>query len=323
MSKPFRFGVQSFNAQSGKEWSEKARKAEALGYSALHLADHLLGPGPALAKTNHPVQNLAAVPAMAYAAAVTNTLKIGCRVFCIDYRRPVVLVKETMTLDLLSDGRIELGLGAGWLEEEYHATGIPFDPPPRRITRLEHVIEGLRAFAGEGTVDVHNEDLEWRDFEGLPKPAHKPHPPLMIGGGSPRILRIAGREADIVSLNFNNRRGVIGPDGVKTSSASETDRKIGWVKEGAGDRFGALEIEIGAYFTFVTDTATPMVEMFAQTFGLTPDEMRVHPHALFGSVDAICEELERRRARYGISYVTVSEDAMQPFAPVVARLTGK
>ncbi len=323
MTKPFRFAVQSFNADSGKQWSEKARKAEDLGYSTLHLADHLLGPGPALAKTNHPVQNLAAVPAMAHAAAVTKQLKIGCRVFCVDYRRPVVLIKEAMTLDLLSDGRIELGLGAGWLEEEYHATGIEFDSPGDRISRLEDVIEGLRAFAREGNVDVHNDNVAWRDFEGVPKSVRKPHPPLMIGGGSPRILRVAGREADIVSLNFNNRAGVIGPDGVQTSSSEETDRKIGWVRAGAGERFDALEIEIGAYFTFVTDDAKPMVEMFAKTFGLSPEQMKAHPHALFGSVDGICDELQRRRERYGISYVTVPEDAMQPFAPVLAKLQGK
>jgi probable F420-dependent oxidoreductase len=323
MAKPFRFGVQTFNSTSGKAWTETARKVEALGFSTMHLADHLLGPGPALAKTNHPVQNLAAVPAMAHAAAVTQTLKIGCRVFCIDYRLPVVLIKEAMTLDLLSGGRLELGLGAGWLEEEYHATGIQFDPPGDRISRLEDVIEGLRAYAAEGVVNVTNDTIQWRDFEGLPKPVTRPHPPLMIGGGSPRILRIAGREADIVSLNFNNRAGVIGPDGVRSSSAAETQKKIGWIRGGAGARFADLEIEIGAYFTFVMDDAKPMVAMFAKNFGFSEAEMLTHPHALFGGVDTIVEELQRRREAFGISYVTVPEDAMAGFAPVVAKLNGK
>lgn len=323
MAQPFRFGVQSFNSASGTAWTETARKVESLGYSTLHLADHLLGPGPALAKTNHPVQNLAAVPAMAHAAAVTSTLNIGCRVFCIDYRLPIVLIKEAMTLDLLSDGRLELGLGAGWLEEEYHATGIAFDPPGKRIGRLEDVIAGLRAYAADGIVNVANDTIRWRDFEGLPKSVSRPHPPLMIGGGSPRILRIAGREADIVSLNFNNRAGVIGPDGVRSSSAAETKKKIGWIRAGAGARFDDLEIEIGAYFTFVTDDAKPMVAMFAKTFGLSEAEMLQHPHALFGSVETIADELQRRREAYGISYVTVPQDAMAAFAPVVARLRGK
>jgi probable F420-dependent oxidoreductase len=323
-SKPklFRFAVQSFNAPSASAWTETARKAESLGYSTLHLADHLLGPGPALAKTNHPVQNLAAVPAMAHAAAVTTTLKIGCRVFCIDYRLPVVLVKEAMTLDLLSDGRLELGLGAGWLEEEYHATGIAFDPPGERISRLEDVVEALRAYAAEGNVAVSNDSVEWRDFEGAPKPVSRPLPPLMIGGGSPRMLKIAGREADIVSLNFNNRKGVIGPDGVRTSSADETARKIGWIREGAGKRFNKIEIEIGAYFTFVTKKPDDTVAMFAKTFGLTQAEMLKHPHALFGGVDTIVDELQRRRETFGISYVTVPDSAMADFAPVVARLAG-
>jgi len=321
MARPFRFAVQSFNADSGKAWTERARRAEALGYSALHLADHLLGPGPAIDKTNHPVQNLAAVPAMAHAAAVTTTLHVGCRVFCIDYYDPVVLIKSAMTLDLLSDGRLELGLGAGWLQEEYAAVGIAFDEPRVRIDRLADVIEGLEAFRGEGLADVSNGTLTWRGFEGQPKPVSKP--PLMIGGGSPRILRLAGRKADVVSLNFNNRAGVIGPDGVRSSSAEETARKIGWVREGAGERFDDLELEIGAYFTFVMDDPSEPLAAMAGAFGYDEDEMRRHPHALFGSVDTVCEELERRREQFGISYVTVGDSAMEAFAPVVERLTGR
>lgn len=323
MPKPFRFGVQSFNADSATQWKERARKAEALGYSALHLADHLLGPGPALAKTNHPPQNLAAIPAMATAAAVTSTLKIGCRVFCVDYHLPLVLIKEAMTLDFLSDGRLEFGIGAGWLEEEYHATGIPFDPPAKRMDRMEHVIAGFRAFGGEGHANISNETLQWRDFEGIPKPVSRPLPPLMIGGGSQRILKIAGREADIVSLNFNNRRGVIGPDGLSTSTDSETDKKIGWIKQGAGARFDAIEIEVGAYFTFVVPDAAPVLAQFAAGFGLTPEQVAAHPHGLFGPVEQIIDTLQARRERYGISYVTVGEQAMEAFAPVVSALTGK
>jgi alkanesulfonate monooxygenase SsuD/methylene tetrahydromethanopterin reductase-like flavin-dependent oxidoreductase (luciferase family) len=169
--------------------------------------------------------------------------------------------------------------------------------------------------------DVANRTLHWRDFEGVPKPLSKP--PIMIGGGSPKVLRLAGREADIVSLNFNNRAGVIGPDGVRSSSEQETQRKLGWVREGAGERFDELEIEIGAYFTFVMDDPSPVLANFAGMFGYSEDEMRRHPHALFGSVDTICAELERRRELHSISYVTVGEDAMEPFAPVVAKLAGR
>jgi probable F420-dependent oxidoreductase len=321
VSKPFRFAVQSFNADDAEDWAAQAREAEALGYSAFHLADHLLGPGPALERANHPAQNLAAIPAMAYAAAVTSTIKIGCRVFCIDYHNPVVLVKSAMTIDKLSNGRLEFGLGAGWIKEEYAAIGLTMDAPAVRIDRLADVIAGVKAFRGDGMADVANQTLNWKDFAGDPKPVGPA--PIMIGGGSPRILRLAGKEADIVSLNFNNRSGMIGPDGVQLSSEAETQKKVGWVREGAGARFDDLEIEIGAYFTFVMDDPSPVLGQFAQMFGLAEDDMRCHPHALFGSVETICDELHRRRELHGISYITVGQDNMQSFAPVVARLNGQ
>ena len=280
-----------------------------------------MGPGPALEAANHPVQNLAAIPAMAYAAAVTNRIKIGCRVFCIDYHIPVVLIKSAMTIDFLSDGRLEFGMGAGWIKSEYEAVGIDFDEPAIRIDRLADVIEGVKAFREEKAIQLNNQTLNWDGFEGLPKPLGSA--PIMVGGGSPRVLRLAGREADIVSLNFNNRAGMIGPDGVQKSTQEETLKKIGWIKEGAGDRFADLEIEIGAYFTVVTDDAKPVVAGFAQMFGCTEEEMVHHPHTLFGSVDSICEEIERRREEYGITYFTVGEDNLEAFAPVVARMTGK
>ena len=323
MSKPFRFAIQSFNASSGEEWANKVRRAEALGYSAFHLADHIIGEGPALTRSNHPEQNLAAIPAMAYAAAVTSTIKIGCRVFCIDYYDPVVLIKSAMTIDVLSGGRLELGLGAGWLKDEYAAIGIDMDSPGTRIKRLGDVIEAVKAYASDEPIDLKNNTIQWSEFSGSPKPIQKPYPPLMIGGGAPKILGLAGREADIVSLNFNNSSGMIGPAGVNSSTADETARKIEWIKAGAGDRFDNLEIEVGAYFTFVMDDASPVLSNFAKMFGLSEDEMAAHPHALFGSVDQIVDELIRRRETYGISYITVGEDAMEPFAAVVAKLNGK
>jgi probable F420-dependent oxidoreductase len=320
MSRAFRFAVQSFSAPSGKEWRERARHAEALGYSALHLADHVLGPGPAIAKTNHPVQSLAAVPAMMSAAEATRTLKVGCRVFCIDYQHPAVLAKQAATIDLLSDGRLELGLGAGWLRAEYEALGIRFDPAPVRIARLAETVRAVRAlFAGE-QVALTGEHVKLAGFAGAPA---RPLPSLMIGGGGRRVLSLAAREAGIVSLNFNNRSGVIGADGVKSSTADATAEKIGWIKSAAGARFAELELEIGAYFTFVQPGAETIAAGMGQSLGLTRDEMLRHPHGLFGSVDAVCEELERRREVYGISYVTVGDQALEAFAPVVARLSGR
>lgn len=319
---PFRFGVQAFSAGSAKEWTELARRVEALGYSTLHLADHYFGNGPVEATTHHPVQMLAATPAMAHAAAVTSTLRIGCRVFCVDYHVPAVLAKEAATLDVLSDGRLELGLGAGWIRDEYDAMGVPFDRAGVRIDRLEEFIGLVKAHFGPDQIDARGTHIQVYNYSGQPKPVQQPRPPIMIGGGAQRVLTLAGREADIVSLNFNNSSGMIGPDGVGSSTAAETDRKIGWIRDGAGDRFNEIEIEIGGYFTTVTDNGEAVASAMAAAFGLSVEEMRAHPNALIGSVDEICEQLQARRERYGISYVTVNGASADDFAPVVARLTG-
>ena len=320
---PFRFAVQSFSAPSAREWCERARRAEALGYTALHLADHILGPGPAIERAQHPIQELAAVPAMAAAAAATTSLRIGCRVFCNDYRHPAILAKEAATLDLLSEGRLELGLGAGWLRGEYEALGIPFDDAKLRIDRLEETVALLKLLMAPGQVDYRGRFWRVEGFEGAPQPVQKPHPPLMIGGGSKRVLQLAAREANVVSLNFNNRAGVLGPDGVKSGTAEATARKLEWIREAAGARDDTLELEIGAYFTFVTDQGAATAQGMGKAFGLDAEQMRRHPHALIGSADEICEELERRREESGISYVTLGDNVLEAFAPVVARLSGK
>ena len=321
--RPFRFAIQAFNAPSAAAWRETAQRAEALGYSALHLADHFLGPGEAIAGTNHPIQELAAVPAMAVAAEATETLRIGCRVFCVDYRQPAMLAKEAATLDFFSDGRLELGLGAGWLQAEYEAAGIPFDRPGVRIERLAETVGAIKALMAEGSVEIAGEHVAMSGFEGVPAPVQRPHPPIMIGGGRRRILSLAAREADIVSLNFDNGEGVIGPRGVQSGTAAATAVKIGWIREAAGSRWDQIELEIGAYFTVVTDEAETVAAEMAGAFGLTPEEMRAHPHALIGSIDEICGELELRRERYQISYVTVPGEQADAFAPVVERLTGR
>jgi len=324
MTHPFRFGWQAYNATSASDWRDKARRAEALGYSSFMLADHYIGPGPALSATNHPVQSIAAVPAIAVAAEATSTIKVGARVMCIDYRNPAVLVKEMATLDFFSEGRLELGLGAGWLQGEYEAMGVAWDAAGARVSRLADVVQMAKLLMADGEVDFVGRDgtgVRAVGFEGLPKPVQRPHPPIMIGGGSKRVLSLAGREAQIVSFNFDNSSGKIGP-GVPTSDAEATDQKVAWVREAAGERFDELELEIGAYFTFVTDQGQATAEAMAPRMGLTVEQMTSHPHALIGSVDAICDELQRRRERYGISYITVGDTVADAFAPVVARLSG-
>lgn len=320
--RPFRFAVQSFAPASAQEWRDQARRAEALGFSAFHLADHVIGPGPKLAATRHPVQTVAAIPAMAVAAEATSTIRVGCRVLCVDYRQPVMLAKELATLDFFSGGRLEMGLGAGWLANEYDAMGVPFDRPGVRLDRLSEVIALLRACFGEGEVNLEGQHVRATGFEAVPKPVQRPMPPLMIGGGSPRVLGIAGREADIVSLNFDNSSGQIGPKGVGSSTAELTDAKIGWIREAAGDRFDDLELEIAAYFTVVTPKPDAALGAMAPMFGLEPEQLAEHPHALIGPVDALIDRLVERRERFGISYVTFGVSVMDEVAPIVERLAG-
>ncbi len=319
-STAFRFGVQSYAPTSPDGWRDQARRAEALGYSAFHLADHYLGPGPALAATNHPVQVVAAIPAMAVAAEATSTIRVGCRVLCVDYHQPVVLAKELATIGWFAGGRLEVGLGAGWLANEYDAMGIAFDAAGIRVDRLAETVSLLRAFFAGGPLDVTGTHVHATGFEAVPVP---PEPPsIMIGGGSPRVLRLAGEQADIVSINFDNRSGRIGPEGFGSGTAERTAAKIDWVREGAGVRFDALELEIAAYVTVVTDDRDGVLGGLAGMFGFTPEQLGAHPHALVGDVEQIADLLVERRERHGISYVTVGAEVMDAFAPVVARLAG-
>lgn len=318
--KPFRFSWQAFDAGSAAEWRGKARAAEAEGYSAFHLADHYLGPGPA-ADASHPPQVLAAVPAMAMAAEATTTLKVGCRVFCCSYRPAAVLVKEAMTIDFLSEGRLELGLGAGWIEGEYNAIGVPFDDIGRRIDRLEETIAIAKAHRAGGMMDIDGGQARAAGFEGAPRPVGEV--PIMIGGGSPRVLRLAGREADIASINFNNRAGRMDRANVVTySTAAGTADKVRWIREGAGERFEEIELEIGIYFAAVTDRQKKAADAMGRELGMDVETVLGFPHALIGSVDYICEELERRRELFGFNYVSILDRCVDGFAPVVARLTG-
>lgn len=325
--KPFRFGLQSFNTDSPKSWRNLISKTEALGYSSFHLADHFLSPGPALDSTGHPPQMLAAMPTIAMALEQTSTLRVGCRVFCNGYRHPITLIKEAATLDYLSEGRFEFGLGAGWIKNEYEAVNLSFDEFPERFAHFAETIQAYKAFMSGEPLDIDGASIKWSGFHGTPTPSQQPYPPIMIGGGSKKILTYAGQEADVVSLNFNNRAGTIGPDGMNSGLAEATAKKIQWIKDGAGDRFNELELEIGAYTTMVTDQQQPTAAAIGEALGMSAEDILNHPHCLIGSEDFICEELERRRETYGISYISVIDDGennmVEAFAPIVARLAGK
>jgi probable F420-dependent oxidoreductase len=321
MTRPFRFGLQCYNAASPQEWRDQARHAEALGFGTFSVADHVLGPGPALAAMGHPVQDVAAVPAMAVAIEATSTITIGSRVFCTDYRQPVMFAKELATLAFFAEGRLEIGIGAGWLQGEYEAMGTQWDPAGVRIDRMVETIGLIRAHFAEGELDVHGTYVHATGFEGAPR-VPTGLPPIMIGGGAERVLGIAGREADIVSLNFNNSSGKLGAASYGTSTADITAQKIEWIRAGAGARFDDLELEIAAYSTVVTDEREEAVAKMAARLGLEPEEFAQHPHALIGSVEEICDLLVERRETFGISYVTFAARHVDAVAPIVARLAG-
>jgi probable F420-dependent oxidoreductase len=301
-----------------------ARAAEDLGYYSLLYNDHYLGPGPAMTAANHPPQEIAPIPAASLAAVATNELVVGFRVLCIDYHNPVVLAKELATLALFSKGRLEVGLGAGWLEPEYAAMGIRFDSAGVRIARLAEVVDVLKAFFAGGQIDVKGDYVTATGFEALPQ-LDRP-PPIAIGGGGPRILGLAARQADIVAFNLNNSAGKLSSNGPRSSTAEATQEKIGWVRDAAGDRFDALQLEIGAYFSIITDdaeaAAASLGDMTRGMFDLPVADTLNHPHVLIGSVDEVCDRLVGRRETYGFSYITIREADLEAFAPVVARLAG-
>jgi len=320
--RPFRFSVQAFQAESRAEWTDTARRAEGLGYSTLFTTDHYFGPGAIAEQSGHRPVDVAPIVASMAAAAVTTTLRVGCRVFCVDYHHPVVLAKELATLDLLSDGRLEVGLGAGWVAAEYEGLGIEMDRPGIRIERLREVAGLLKEHWSGRDLDIHGTHVRASGFAGRPLPAQQPHPPVLIGGGSPKVLRLAGAVADIVSINFDNGAGKLGSASVATSGSEATQQKVEWIREGAGARFDSLELEIGAYFLAVRDDHREAAEAMAQRFGVSPQELLENPHALIGSVAAVCERLQQLRAEFGISYIDVAQRIWAEFEPVVAALAG-
>jgi probable F420-dependent oxidoreductase len=321
--RPFRFGLQAFEAADATQWFTVVRETEQAGYSTLFTSDHYFGPGAISEATGHRPVDMAPLVSIAAAAAITTTLRVGCRVFACDFHHPVVLAKELATLDVLSEGRVEVGLGAGWVRAEYDGLGVTMAPPGERIEKVGEYVELLRAhWAGE-QLDIDRRHTHATGFAGRPVPVQPNGPPIMIGGGAPKVLALAGRHADIVSINFNNSSGRLGGSSVASSGAEQTAQKIGWIRDGAGERFPSIEIEIGAYFVAIGPGAAAARDAMAARFGVSAAELMDHPHALIGSVDDVCATLVERRERLGISYVTVAQRHLEEFAPVVAALSGR
>jgi probable F420-dependent oxidoreductase len=297
-------------ATSAAEYRETARKAEALGYSTLYVPDHFV---------DHP---FGPFPAMSFAAEATTTLRVGCLVLGNDYRHPVVMTRDAATLDLLSDGRLELGLGAGWMTVDYEKAGLPLDKASVRIARLAEAIAIFRGLTEDGPFTFAGEHYQVTDLEGMPKPVQRPMP-LVVGGGGNKVLTLAGQVADIIGINGNLRSGQANDPGqAPNMNPASTDQKLQWVRDAAGSRYDDIEIQAFAGFVHFADDPMEMATAMAPAFDTTPEEVLDSPVALVGTVDSMIETLERRRERWDMSYHVITHDQIEAFAPVVARLAG-
>jgi probable F420-dependent oxidoreductase len=310
MTQPFRFGIQAGGSHTFESFAQLARRAEELGYSTLYFPDHFID------------TELAPMVAMAVAASVTTTLRVGALVFDNDYKHPAVLAKEIATLDALSGGRTVLGIGAGWMEVDYAALGIAYDRPGVRIARLEEGLEIIKGCFAAGPFSFAGDHYTVTDYDAIPKPVQAKLP-ILIGGGGPKVLRLAGREADVVGINPNMRAGAVTADAVTDSLAEMVDQKVGWVRESAGSRFDDLELQIRYFLASVTDDRQRLAEAVAPGFGISAEEALEAGIALVGTVDEVCDLMELRRDRWSVNYAVVGVDEMEMFAPVVERLAGK
>jgi probable F420-dependent oxidoreductase len=249
-------------------------------------------------------------------------LRVGALVFDNDYKHPVVLAKECATIDLLSDGRLELGLGAGWMRSDYDAAGMPYDEPAVRVDRMEEGLRIIKGLMAEGPFSFSGRHYTVTDLDGEPLPVQRPHPPILIGGGSKRVLTIAGREAQIVGINPSLREGAVGAGAARSALREATLQKVEWVRAAADERFDEIELHCLTAVVQFTDDPRALVEGMAGYFGVTPDEALEVPVVLAGTVDSMCETLIARRELYGFSYVSIHDDVLDPFAEVVARLAG-
>jgi probable F420-dependent oxidoreductase len=306
---PFRFGVQLSKADSGPAWRDLARRIEQLGYSTLFIPDHFGDQfGPLVALT--------------VAAESTTELRVGSLVFGNDYRHPVVLAKEVATLDVMSGGRVEFGLGAGWMTSDYQQSGMVADSAGIRISRMAESLAVIKSLWSTGETTYQGEHYQLTGALGDPSPIQKPHPPIIIGGGGQRVLGIAARQADIVGVNPSLAAGYIGPEVLETTTAEYYHRRIDWIRQAAGGRFDELELQCLTYLVQVVPNRDEAVEGLAAMLSVTPEQIGASPIALVGDTAQIIDTLERRRAQFGFSYIVIHEAEMEAFAPVVAALAG-
>jgi probable F420-dependent oxidoreductase len=275
---------------------------------------------------DHLGDQLSPIPALVAAADATTTLRVGSLVFDNDYRHPVLLAKEAATLDVLSDGRLELGLGAGWMKQEYEQAGLPFERSALRIEKLEEGVKIIKGLFANGPVNFAGQHYTITGLEGYPKPVQRPHPPIHIGGGGQRLLSLAAREADIIGFLPKAR-----PDGkgqnLNDATPEALEQKISWVREAAGARFNDLELGLLVAQVFTTEDREQAADFIAKTlaagFNVSTESVLQTPYVLIGTEDQICEDLLARRERFGVSYINVFENSLEILAPVIKRLAGK
>jgi probable F420-dependent oxidoreductase len=305
--RPFRFAVYAFTAPSGEAWAAFARRAEELGYDTLLVPDHLSG-------------QLSPIAALSAAAAVTSRLRIGPYVFANDFRHPLVMAREAATLDVLSGGRLELGLGAGWRRSDYRQLGYAYAEPGRRVDRLVEALGIVKRLLAGETVTHDGPHYRLERARIAPMPVQRPVP-LHIGAGGPRMLRIAAREADIVGLIPQFTRG--GIPRLTDATEGALARKVALLRLAAGDRFSALELSVycadagmvGGGHSALGSAASALKRALVAPIG--------SPYLLYGTRSALRERLVRRRDALGISHYAIPHHAMESMAPLLEALAGR
>jgi len=314
--RPFRFGIFSHNTSPSKQvLVDQARKAERIGYSTFLVPDHL-------------GDQFSSVLALAMTASATSSLRIGSFVFDNDFRHPVLLAKDAATLDVLSDGRFEFGLGAGWMRLEYEQAGMKFDTAGIRISRMEEALHIIKSLLTGSPLTFSGNYYSVIGLSGLPQPIQRPHPPIFIGGSGKRMLSLAAREADIVGFAPKTRAARVETHMNDTLDMTDAmsealAQKVEWVRQSAGDHFFKLELNIVVLDVVVTPNRQLGAEQLATRYGVKSGQVLTSPHFLIGSVDQICQDIWARREQYGFSYIVVWEEHLESFAPVVARLANK
>lgn len=307
MPRPFRFAAQVSRAGSGADWVATARRLETLGYDTLSMADHVVGEG------------LANFPALAAAAVATTRLRLGNLVLDNDFRHPLVLAREALTLDLLSRGRCELGLGAGWLEDDYASLGIRFDRPSVRLARLAESLRVLRRLFTEDRVTFEGRYYRLRDARAFPRPVQRPHPPIIVAGGGPRLLAIAAHEADIAGLFVTRHFTKVSRSDWSLRAA---EMQVEHVRQEAGPRAEAIEMNVTITDLVVTDDRRAAIAQVAREREQDEHAIETSPYVLIGTLNEIRAQVVAIRERLGISYFSLRGPFIEAVAPVVRELTG-